>query len=62
MLILKVTTHPRIKCTKHDLQTIYSLSDLLDFVEDIEVLEAAQDSFDQKEKARIAKEASKRKS
>lgn len=59
-MILKVTTHPRIKCTKHDLQTIYSLNDLLDFVEDIEVLDAAQESFEQKEKARIAQENSKR--
>lgn len=60
MLILKVTTHPRIKCTKHDLQTIYSLSDLLDFVEDIEVLEAAQESADEKEKARIAQQNNKK--
>lgn len=45
-LILKVTTHKRINCSKHDLETIYSLSDLLDFVEDIEVLEGFQESAD----------------
>lgn len=57
-LILKVTTHKKIRCTKHELQTVYSLSDLLDFAEDIDVLEAFQDSAE--EKARIEAENKKR--
>lgn len=43
-MILRVTTHDRIKVTKHELDTVYSLADLLDFIEDIEVLAAMDES------------------
>lgn len=60
-MILRVTTHERIKCTKHDLDTIYSLTDLLDFIEDIEVLAAIDESAQEKQEAERQKQQIKNK-
>lgn len=60
-MILRATTHERIKCTKHELDTIYSLSDLLDFIEDIEVLAAIDESAQEKQEAKRLREQQKNK-
>jgi len=64
-LILKVTTSDKVKCTKYELETIYTLSDLLDFAEDIDTLDALRASQEESDKAareaqRIREEAKKR--
>lgn len=59
-MILRVTTHDKVKCTKHELDTIYSLTDLYDFIEDIEVLAAMDESSMQKAEMKREQEKLKR--
>lgn len=59
-MILRATTHDKIKCTKHELDTIYSLTDLYDFIEDIEVLAAMEESSMQKAEMKREQEKLKR--